>query len=232
MWIRLPRKQSQFRRGVSSLHASNSVGAGFKPAPTVTANVLRRHGGQAACQNKANFRRPRRTRSGWAAKGSEVGQTGVVGTWWQCPHPPGERSCRGWTLSCQAKRCGVETSGCEPGVSSIRGQISPLRPSASGRDDKDKTPACGWNRSVEGGIKIRQRMPTARIPACNWACVRRTGSLAYGYREPDMVGLCDRVVPASCHRRYGPCTASWQEFSIVAARAQTAGRRIPCNACC
>ena len=38
-------------------------------------------------------------------------------------------------LSCRAKRSTVETSGPESGVSSIRGQISPLRPSASGRND-------------------------------------------------------------------------------------------------
>jgi len=58
MPVRALQKQSQFPREVSSgqgaLQASHSVGAGLKPAPTVTANALRCRREQARVQNKAN----------------------------------------------------------------------------------------------------------------------------------------------------------------------------------
>ncbi len=53
-------------------------------------------------------------------------------------------------LSCRAEQRGVETSGGEWGVFFFRSQISPLRPSASGRNDIRPE-----------RIAIRQRIPAA-----------------------------------------------------------------------
>jgi rRNA maturation RNase YbeY len=47
----------------------------------------------------------------------------------------------GRTVSCRAKRSAVETSGLESGVAPFRSQIPPLRPSASGRNDKEQVQA-------------------------------------------------------------------------------------------
>jgi hypothetical protein len=117
-------------------------------------------------------------------------------------------------------RSGVEShgmpSGCGRALRQIRGQISPLRPSASGRNDHEGIAACGRNDTPSAGTNH----DLSRISTCYW--LQSDKSRGFEGRAPKC-GLCTggqrffRSQKAGSRRPDG-CFRVWRGRDVVLLR--------------